>query len=229
GGLSADHVLENNDWETISKVARAGKAAQFWSIGDKKTITLGSKTFHAQIIGFEHDNVTDAATYGKAKAGITFQLEELYSNNAGNKTFSMNSSATSVGGWASSAMRTSTMATIKNSLPAELKSVVQAVNKVSCVGNNSSNVETVSDVCFLLSEIEIRGSRSYSAPGEGSQYAYYAAGNSKIKYSGTTATGWWTRSARSDDDTLFIYVKYNGAFDNIYANEYYGVAFAFCV
>jgi hypothetical protein len=36
----ADPILENNSWETISKIAKSGKASQIWNIGDTKIINL---------------------------------------------------------------------------------------------------------------------------------------------------------------------------------------------
>ena len=35
--LTVDPVLENNSWETIIKVWRAGKMLDYWSFGDTKT------------------------------------------------------------------------------------------------------------------------------------------------------------------------------------------------
>ena len=45
------------------------------------------------------------------------------------------------------------------------------------------------------------------------QYAYYSAGNSKIKYKhdGTsTAAFWWLRSPRASTSTYFVYVNTDG-------------------
>ena len=74
------------------------------------------------------------------------------------------------------------MATMKGYLPSAWKSIIKPVNKASGTGDGStSGTETVSDSCFLLAEIEIFGSTRHSVSGEGTQYAYYKAGNSKAK------------------------------------------------
>lgn len=106
----------------------------------------------------------------------------------------------------------------------------QAVNKVSGTGGGSSSgTETVSDSCFLLAEIEIFGSTTYSVSGEGTQYAYYKAGNSKVKNKGGSASYWWERSPRSGSSYYFYLVNSNGGATNGGANGSFGVAFGFCV
>lgn len=173
--------------------------------------------------------LTDANAYGKAtatgKTGITFQMHDMFET-----FYPMNSSDTNRGGWKSSVMRTSTMPLMKGYLPAAWQTAIKPVNKVSGTGGGSSSgTETVSDSCFLLAEIEIFGSTYFSVSGEGTQYAYYKAGNSKVKNKGGSANAWWERSPRSGSSNRFCYVTRNGAAANYYANDSYGVAFAFCI
>ena len=145
-------------------------------------------------------------------------------------TYVMNSSNTNSGGWKSSAMRTSTMATMKGYLPAAWQTAIKPVNKVSGTGGGSSSgTETVSDSCFLLAEIEIFGSTTYSVSGEGTQYAYYKAGNSKVKNKGGSANIWWERSPNSGYSNNFCYVTSSGTADRNNASFSRGVAFGFCV
>ena len=81
---------------------------------------------------------------------------------------------------------------------------------------------------FLLSEIEIFGTAPYSKSGEGSQYAYYSAGNSKVKNLNGSAYHWWERSPYGSGSTYFCYVYSNGNAGNDSASNSYGVAFGFC-
>ena len=199
------------------------------SIGDHITLTLNGTSYVFDIIGFNHDALTTATAYGTStatgKAGITFQMHDLFAT-----TYAMNSSSTTIGGWKSSAMRTSTMATMKGYLPAAWQTAIKPVNKASGTGGGSSSgTETVSDSCFLLAEIEIFGSTTYSVSGEGTQYAYYKAGNSKVKNKGGSASYWWERSPRSRESKYFCYVNGNGNAYYGYANISSGVAFGFCV
>ena len=198
-------------------------------VGDQVTIALNGVNYAFDVIGFNHDTLTTSTAYGAAtqtgKAGITFQMHDLFAT-----TYVMNNSNTNSGGWKSSAMRTSTMATMKGYLPAAWQTAIKPVNKGSGTGGGSSSgTETVSDSCFLLAEIEIFGSTTYSVSGEGGQYAYYKAGNSKVKNKGSYASAWWERSPRSDYGSRFCCVGSGGGASYGGADGGYAVAFGFCV
>ena len=199
------------------------------SIGDQVTLSLNGTNYAFDVIGFNHDTLTTSTAYGAntktGKAGITFQMHDLFAT-----YYQMNSSNTNSGGWKNSAMRTSTMATMKNYLPSAWQTAIKPVNKASGKGGGSSSgTETVSDSCFLLAEIEIFGSTKFSVSGEGTQYAYYKAGNSKVKNKGGSADHWWTRSTNpgTNDDFCNVFIRGNAS--RGYANKRYSVAFGFCV
>ena len=211
--------LENTSWDDISRISESGNAPYIWSIGDKKIISVDGVNYRVQIIGFDHDTKTSGG-----KAGITFQLVDCL-----NTIYQMNSSDTNSGGWKNCAMRTSTMATLLIKLPSALQNVIKAVNKLTSAGNQSATINTTSDKLFLLSEVEIFGSTTHSKSGEGSQYAYYKAGNSKVKKIGDSAVIWWERSPYGSDSTSFCYVNYEGYSRYYSANRSEGVSFGFCV
>ena len=201
------------------------------SVGDRVTLSLNGANYAFDVIGFNHDTLTDTAAYGEetatGKAGITFQMHDLFAT-----TYEMNSTQTNKGGWKSSDMRTSTMATMKGYLPDDWEAIIKPVNKTSGRGGNtasSSGTETVSDSCFLLAEIEIFGSVTNSVSGEGSQYAYYKAGNSKIKNKSGSPNNWWERSPKSANSSGFCSVRSNGVESSTIATSNINVAFGFCV
>ena len=70
---------------------------------------------------------------------------------------------------------------------------------------------------------------TYSVSGEGTQYAYYKAGNSKVKNRSGSANPWWERSPSSGDSGLFCIVYSGGGAGYYYADSSFGVAFGFCV
>ena len=151
------------------------------SVGDQVTLSLNGTNYAFDVIGFNHDTLTNTAAYGEetatGKAGMTLQMHDLFATE-----YKMNSTNTNSGGWKSSAMRTSTMPLMKGYIPTAWQTAIKPVNKASGLGGGSSRgTETVSDSCFLLAEIEVFGSTTYSVSGEGTQYAYYKAGNSKVK------------------------------------------------
>ena len=158
------------------------------------------------------------------KAGITFQMVDCLATK-----YPMNSSNTNSGGWKNSAMRTSTMATLLNQLQSDLKNVIKAVDKRSTAGSQSTTIDTTSDKLFLLSEIEIFGALTYSKAGEGEQYAYYKAGNSRIKKVNGTAGWWWERSPYGSSASGFCGVFSNGSAGSDSASGSGGVAFGFCI
>ena len=141
----------------------------------------------------------------------------------------MNSSNTNSGGWENCAMRKSNMATYLSQLTSAWQSVVKQVNKLSSAGSQSTTIKTTADKLFLLSEVEIFGSTSYSVSGEGTQYAYYKAGNSKVKNVSGSAYGWWERSPYASSSTSFCIVGSYGNASSSNASYSYGVAFGFCV
>lgn len=225
GGVSADPILENNDWETISKIARAGKAAEYWNIGDLKNININGAIYAAQIIGFDHDDVVDSAVYGREKAGITFQLQ-----NCLNTTYSINYPNDNKCAWENCTLRTTTLVNFYNDFANYDPKLHEAITKVKKYYINASNIgTTVEDNLFLLSEMEVMGTVTYAKSAEGNRYAYYAAGNSYSKNVNGTPTMWWERSIYKGNNVSFTGVYPTTGYYYAMSNLPYGVAFAFCV
>ena len=263
-------TLNNNEWSVIKSVSDAGQGANYWSIGDRKAVTLNGTVGHltlsnyktyAFIIGFNHNasvEGTNRIHFQLAKTALSGGKDVALCDSKYNSTvsttgyFSMNSSATNSGGWKSSKMRTKICGTSLSSysgtiiavIPAALRAVLKSVTKYT---NNTgettsaSAVTTTTDYFFLLSEFEVFGSISYANTNEKSkqaQYAYYSAGNSKIKYkhNGTsTAANWWLRSPTASSSASFVGVSAGtplvaggtvSANSSIYSN---GFAPGFCV
>ena len=201
---------------------------------------VGTQTFNNYatfifIIGFNHN----AAVEGE---GITFQGFKsagsggrdlcLVGPNYNNDTstsgdFNMNTSNTNQGGWNSCNMRTYTLGsdnatspranTLMAALPADLRAVLRPMTIWT---NNSigttNTASATTDYLPLLSEVEVFGKTIYSCSAEAQhqqQYAYYASGNSKVKYrhdnTGSVA-GWWERSPNSGETLSFCFVRSSG-------------------
>lgn len=211
--------LNDTDWADIDICGRLGMAQQFFKVGDSKTVNIGGTNYEVQIIGFNHDDNVSGG-----KAAYSFQLVDCL-----NQTQQMNTSNTNTGGWNGSAMR-GRMSTYKSQLPAALRNVIKTVKKKSGTGGGSSSgTQQTNDDLFLLSEIEIFGTTTYSVAGEGTQYEWYKAGNSRIKKVNGSANSWWERSPFSGNTNYFCIVIYSGTAINYNANYSYGVSFGFCV
>lgn len=211
--------LNDTDWADIDICGRLGMAQQFFKVGDSKTVNIGGTNYEVQIIGFNHDDKVSGG-----KAAYSFQLVDCL-----NQTQQMNTSNTNTGGWNGSAMR-GRMSTYKSQLPAALRNVIKTVKKKSGTGGGSSSgTQQTNDDLFLLSEIEIFGTTTYSVAGEGTQYEWYKAGNSRIKKVNGSANSWWERSPGSGDTSRFCSVRSSGNADYGSASASFGVSFGFCV
>lgn len=265
-------VLNDNDWATIKTVSDAGQGANYWSIGDRKAVTVNgivgtqavNGTYYAYIIGFNHNSSKEGngITFGTFKTALSggtdiCLVDGKYNSNSrdGTKYFNMNhSSNTNSGGWKGCDLRydvlgstntndgdaTATTATnpvantLMAALPSDLRAVMQPMtiytDNTGDASDTASYVTKTTDYLPLLAEYEIFGTRTYANSAEKNyqaQYAYYSAGNSKVKYS-HSATGstawWWGRSPYYRISNYFCGV-YTGGNAN-YTNPWYsgGVA-----
>ena len=208
----------DNDWSAIIAACHSGSVPSTWVVGNSKTMTINGASYQVDIIGKNHDTYANGG-----KAPLTFQLHDCYG-----EAKNMNSSNTNSGGWTSCAMRSTHLPAILALMPTEVQNGIREVSKKASVGGASSTIETVSDKLFLLSEVEIFGATSYSAAGEGTQYDYYKAGNSKVKKQNGSAAFWWERSPNASYSALFCLVRSSGDAGGNYASYAYGVAFGFC-
>lgn len=226
-----------------------------WSLGDCRSVNLAamaatyvgeshrSQTVEMMIIDFEHDDLTTAIG-GKTKALVTINQKDCLMDAecaAGTKYGAsntengyMNSSGTNVGGWTICARRTWCNNVFYNALPAYFKALVKPVDKLTSTGNTSSTINTDSDYCFLLSEIEIFGSVSLSKAGEGSQYAWFAndtANRYKLPKWDSSAVSdiWWERSPRGSNPSRFCFVDAGGNANGNSASGARGIAPSFCL
>ena len=263
-------ILNDNSWETIRGISDAGQGANYWSIGDRKAVTLNGTVGHltlsnyttyAFIIGFNHNASLEGANrihFQLAKTAISGGTDVCFCDNQygpdsgwsspGAGYFVMNASNTNSGGWKSSQMRTNICGTSLSSysgtiiavIPAALRAVLKSVTKytdntANGGGSTASYVTATTDYFFLLSEFEVFGSISYGNTNEKNkqaQYAYYSAGNSKIKYKhkgANSAARWWLRSPGASIPGNFVYVDAGGTVNSYGADISLGFAPGFCV
>ena len=218
---SYNPVFSENEWADIIEACHANEVPDEWVADGTcyKDMDIGGTLYRIDIIGKNHDDLSD----GTGKAPLTFQLHDCYAT-----TYPMNATNTNVGGWQNCAMRSTHLPAILNLMPAEVKAAIREVQKKSSAGNRSSSIQTTNDKLFLLSEIEIFGRTTHSFAGEGTQYAYYQAGNSKVKNRNGNAFYWLERSPYSSNSTHFCFVYSSGDASAIYASTSRGVAFGFC-
>ena len=180
-------TLNDNDWAKIREVSDKGDGANYWSIGDRKAVTLNGTvgqlslsnyTTYAFIIGFNHNAELEGQNrihfqLGKTalSGGTDVALcDGYYGSNDSINGFEMNHSNGSWGGWKSSHMRTeicgtsltSYSGTILAVIPAALRAALKPVTKYTdnTGGGGSptaSYVTATTDYFFPLSEYEVLG------------------------------------------------------------------------
>lgn len=196
-------ALNDMTWEQIRAISDAGKAADYFNLGDTKTITINGKagnftfsnyTVDAFIIGFNHNSAKEGSNrihflIGKSGGKLVGLCDSQYGNEqTSSGYFHMNTSRTNVGGWNASAMRKTllgnsgtptspTANTLLAALPSDLRSVMKSVTKYTDNTGNASNVSgnvtATSDYLFLLAEFEVQGIRSYANQYEQNSQAQY--------------------------------------------------------
>jgi len=129
--------------------------------------------------------------------------------------------------------------TLMAALPSDLRAVMKPITKytdnVAGGTNASANVKATIDYLPLLAEFEVHGARTYANSYERNyqaQYAYYANGNSKIKYKHsavTTAAVWWVRSPYYTYTNAWCAVTTSGATNGYYTYYSRALAPAFAV
>ena len=252
GGDIISRVLDENSWHVIKLVSSLGTGANYWAVGDCKQVTMNGNVSDGLmltnysvwvfIIGFNHN----AEREGN---GITFQgfkatkngtpvclVDSRYKKKKKSGTwFNMNNTNTNSGGWQASTMRKNVMPLIKAAFPFDLQAVIKPSTIFTTQGNENNACTATEDYVFLLAEYEVFGTRAYASTQEPNylkQYAYYSAGNSKLKYrhnATTTAASWLERSPASGYSTTFCYVYDGGSEIARGAYASYGVSPCFKV
>lgn len=248
--------LNDISWADIKRISDAGLASSYFAVGDRKAVALSgtagslslSGTYYCYIIGIDHNSAKEGTNrihfqfgYTAASGGVHIAFIDggYGSNYTSGSYFNMNNANSNSGGWANSRMRTTIIPTFKACLPSDLQAVLKTVTKYSDNtgggSNTASYVTATTDDIFLLAEWEVFGARSYANSAEQNyqaQYAYYSAGNSKVRYrhssTGSTAA-WWLRSVYADLSGPFCRVYTSGSASGTDAYLSIGFAPAFCV
>lgn len=248
--------LNDMSWEEIRAISDAGLASSYFNVGDRKAVYLNGNvgnlslngTYYCYIIGIDHNSAIEGTNrihfqFGNTDASggvhIAFVDSGYDSGHVSGLHFNMNSERSSSGGWANSQMRTTIIPAFKACLPSDLQAVLKTVTKYSDNtgggSDNASYMTATTDDIFLLSEWEVFGARKYANSAEQNyqaQYAYYSAGNSKVRYrhSATGSTAWWwLRSVTIGYSGVFGFVNDSGSAAGDFAELSRGFAPAFCV
>ena len=236
----AGRNLELTSWADISAIAKTGEARKYFSIGDTKSFMVGDYTYHARIVGFNHDVPDPALNYGSGRkdglnlAGISFEAVELFPDAAPFSTTTSTEIQTVCWGEATvsgvdlieSTIHSTTLPAFYKSLPTDLSTVITPVYKEYWAGAASSILKCI-DYLFVPSAVELGLVTSTSSYlySEGGVYEFYngtpKSRLAKYRVNDNTAffRTYWTRSqaqAAVIDGTK----EYN-RFNTVYSSSIY--------
>lgn len=193
----------DNTWAEIIEACQTNSVPDTWVVGDQKTMDIGYAEYQIDIIGKNHDTYAD----GSGTAPLTLQMHEVYS-----LSYAMRPDGYNTGGWENSIVRTTAMSEILSAMPDEVKATVREVSKLTSAGSASTTIITTADKLFIPSEVELFGTASFSAPGEGTQYEYYTLSGKRVKYARSGANvEWWTRSPVVTSTTTYVRLYRSGS------------------
>ena len=213
--VSIKAVFSENSWPDIIAAVHNKEVPDTWNVGDRCNMTINNSTYAIDIIGKNHDDYAD----GSGKAPLTFQMHTAYATQ-----YKMNGAESNSCGWVNCLVRTyNAFPKLRQVMPAEVVAAMKAVTKKTSAGSASSTIDTTEDTLFLLSEIEVQGTRTFSYPGEGTQYEYYQTAANRKKN-----RAWYLRSPRLNSTTCFDRTGWSGEADWSVASEVDGIAAAWC-
>ena len=241
-------TLNDCTWAQIHELSAAGKLGDYYDVGDGKDITLNGTVgilnlsnlvITAFVLGIDHNPTLEG--YNKTHFALGRQggkqvalCDSQYNDYTSSTCFHMNSSDDNGGGWNQSYMRKTILGnsgspssppsnSLLAALPADLRAVMQSVNKYTDntghSGNSSGAVTATQDYMFLLAEFEAYGRRTYANQYEQNsqqQYDYFKAGNAKLFYNhgSTGSVVWaWSRSPLSHNTGYFVIFNADGTAD----------------
>ena len=196
-----------------------------WSVGDTKTVTLlNGDTYTLQIWDFNN-----AVDKDGNKNGILLGNVELLTTLA-----KMNDTKTNKGGFGASAMATTTLPAVYETLPDDLKNVIRETKVTYHSGSDDPDTELSGYYkLYLPSEFEMFGTTS-DALQEGQYLKYWQTHNTdkdreKTQLGQSSSHWYWLRSAYLWFSNDFAIVIETGSTFFIYSDETGGVCLMFSI
>ena len=221
-----------DSWATIQKAVQNNNTSAY-NVGDTKTVTINGNNYTVRIANKITNENCSNENYSQTACGFVVEFAELVEKRV------MNSKNTNVGGWPGSELYTYLQGSFYDSLPSDLKMVIEPTRVIS--GKGYEYPETTPpfyisiDKLYLLSSVEIFGRDSNDkAANTTHQLEYYygmvADGQTGWEtpiysrvYKGFDGsdgsdTWWWLRSSNFNNDSYFRIVCVGGSSGGSAAN-----------
>ena len=191
--------FSTDSWETIVSAVKSGDTSVY-KVGNTKEVNLGT-TYGTHTLRIANTSTpSECGTEGFSQTACGFVLEFVDTT----VERAMNDTATNVGGWPASSMRTFVNSDIYNVLPSEIKNAIIDTTVVSGHGSTSGEENfTSTDKLYLLSPKEIYTdfSGNDTAKDLTRTLDYYknlrvttSNYSGAIKKKGTITSEWWLRT-----------------------------------
>ena len=200
-------AFTKDSWSKIAANVKTGNTDRY-NVGDTKEVSVGSFGTHTVRIANKSECTTETS---ETACGFVVEFADIITKQQ------FNSTATNVGGWKNSKLRTYINDTIYKSLPSELQNVITTTKVISGHGpiSGETNFET-QDKLYLLSSEEIyedfassSNAQYDTSVGTSKQLDYYKSQGvtttnyaEAIKLYNENAYFWWFRSVGSISSTL---------------------------
>ena len=231
--------FSTDSWYTISKAVKLNNISKY-NVGDTKTVDMGTYGTHTlRIANTSTPSECSTAGFSQTACGFVLEFADIIT------THKMNDTATNVGGWPATSMRTFVNNDIYNAIPSEIKNAIIDTTVVSGHGSTSGETNfTSTDKLYLLAPGEVWSDWKTNTSDSGPSYDtaknltrtldYYTAQgvtlsnySGAIKKSGVSVDNWWLRAAISSSTNNFLAVSTSGDWGTNRAHATYGVAPAF--
>ena len=233
----------DDDWATIAAVAKSGKYAEYYNVGDTKEVDLGSLGKHTvRIANTSTPAECSQEGFSQTACGFVLEFADIITTHNMNPKGEYKGTTYVYGwnkdGWPASSMRSYLSTDIYNALPADLKSAIIDTKVVSGHGKDDIANFTSTDKLYLLDAREVYGASftsSYNTSKDSErQLDYYSAQgvttsnySRAIKQLNGSNYYWFLRAAYSNNSDGFYFVGSGGHWSNSYAYYARGVSPAF--
>ena len=226
-----------DSWETIATVVKRGQLDAY-SVGSEKNVEINGTSYTVRVANNTIPEECDGDDFSESACGFVVEFADIV------EQMSMNSTATNVGGWEASEVRTYLNDEFYNSLPEDLRNVIIDTKVISGHGSTSGETNFTSfNKIYLLSGHEVYEDAPNSeistrdtAYNNTRQLDYYKnKGVTTSSYSraikrkkgSSSGSAWWLRAASSINNYYFIWVTGSGYWNDYNATGSSGVSPAF--
>ena len=221
-------TFANDSWQTISDVVTYIDPT-IYAVGSEKEVAIDGINYTVRVVNNTTPSECNGSDFSHTACGFVVEFVDIP------ETRLMNSTATNVGGWPASSLRTYANGDFLKKLPSDLQNVIIDTKVVSGHGTSNTSNFTSTDKLYLFSAKEIWNGNSYdTALNNTRQLDYYkskgvttSSYNAVIKIRNGTNTYWWLRTSYSSNNSSFLFVQGNGSWKSVTATSVYSFAPAF--